>query len=142
MSNAPPESSAQFTAEHAWLAGALVTGSGYGVVAALCWLSIYTLWHRLRRKSAHRRRNIFFLIYACAMFVLGSLFLWSNALFTQLAFINNRGYPGGPSAYEEEMFSIGVDAIGNVSYIVANWLSDSMLVRLGRRWLSKDVLTR
>ena len=47
---------------------------------------------------------------------------------SQLAFINNRGYPGGPSVYEEQEFSIGVDEIGNVSYVLANWFADSMLV--------------
>jgi len=128
MSDAPAESAAQLSAEHAWLAGALVTGTGYGIVVALFWLCFLALWNLLKRKDASRRRNLFFFFYICVMFVFGSLYIGSNSIFTQLAFINNRGYPGGPSAYEEQMFSIGVDEIGNVSYVLANWFTDSMLV--------------
>jgi hypothetical protein len=128
MSDSPPESPEQFSAEHAWLAGALITAAGYGIVMALFWLCLRTLWGRIKRKDPSRRRNLFFLFYACAMFVLGSLYVGSNSMFTQLAFINHRGYPGGPSEYENQMFSIGVDDIGNVSYLLGNWLTDSMLV--------------
>ncbi|KAH0831410.1 hypothetical protein J3R83DRAFT_14080 [Lanmaoa asiatica] len=128
MSDTPAESPAQLFAEKAWLAGALITGIGYGVVMALFWLCFQALWNRLKRKDASYRRNLFFLLYVCIQFTFGSLFLGSNSQFTQLAFINYRGFPGGPSAYEKQMFSITVDEIGNVSYVLANWLADSLLV--------------
>lgn len=128
MSYTPDESAAQLFAEQAWLAGALITGTGYGIVMALFWLCFRALWNRLKCKDPSRGRNLFFLLYVCAQFVFGSLFLASNSKFTQLAFINYRGFPGGPSAYEQQMFSIGVDEIGNVSYVLANWLADSLLV--------------
>ena len=64
------------------------------------------------------------------MFVFGSLFLWSNSKFTQLAFINYRGYAGGPSQYEQEIFSVSVDEVANVSFVLANWVADSLLVWL------------
>ncbi|KAG9307914.1 hypothetical protein JVU11DRAFT_9668 [Chiua virens] len=127
MSDTPPETSAQLNAEQAWMAGALITGAGYGIVAALFWLCLLALWNRLKIKDVHRRRHLLFLIYVCVMFIFGTLFLASNSQFTQLAFVNNRGYPGGPSAYEEQMFSIGVDEISNVSYVLANWLADVLL---------------
>lgn len=128
MSYTPNESPAQLFAEQAWLAGALLTGAGYGIVLALFWLCFQALWNRLKRKDVNCRRHLFFLLYVCVMFVFGSLFLGSNSKFTQLAFINNRGYIGGPSEYEQQMFSIGVDEVGNVSYVLANWLADSLLV--------------
>lgn len=130
MSDTP----AQFSAEQAWLSGALITGMGYGIVTALFWLCFHALWNRLKRKDTSYRRNLFFLLYVCVQFVFGSLFLGSNSKFTQLAFVNYRGFPGGPSAYEEQMFSIGIDEIANVSYVLANWLADSLLV-----WLSVRV---
>lgn len=135
MSYTPNESPAQLLAEQAWLAGALITGTGYGIVLALFLLCFQALCNRLKRRDANSKRNLFFLIYVCVMFVFGSLFLGSNSQFTQLAFINNRGYPGGPSQYEEQMFSISVDEISNVSYVLANWLADSLLV-----WLSISLL--
>ncbi|KAH0825752.1 hypothetical protein J3R83DRAFT_8985 [Lanmaoa asiatica] len=119
----------QLFAEKAWLAGALITGIGYGVVVALFWLCFQALWNRLKRKDASCRRNLFLLLYVCIQFTFGSLFLGSNSQFTQLAFINYRGFPGGPSAYEKQMFSITVDEIGNVSYVLlVNLLADSLLV--------------
>lgn len=128
MSYTPPESPAQLFAEEAWLAGALLTGAGYGIVMALSWLCSRALWRRLKRRDTGRRRNFFFLVYVWVLFSVGSLLVGSNSLFTQFAFINHRGFPGGPSEYEEEMFSIGVDEIGNVAYVLANWFCDSMLV--------------
>ena len=128
MSYTPNEPPARLSAEQAWLAGALITGTGYGIVASLFWLCVQALWNRLKRRDVNRRRNLFFLLYVCVMFAFGSLFLGSNSKFTQLAFINNRGYPGGPSAYEEQMFSITADEVGNVSYVLSNWLADSLLV--------------
>ncbi|KAG8216215.1 hypothetical protein J3R82DRAFT_8248 [Butyriboletus roseoflavus] len=95
---------------------------------SLFWLCFSALWNQLKRKDPSRGRNLFFLLYVCVQFVFGSLFLASNSKFTQLAFINFRGFPGGPSAYEQKMFSIGVDEISNVSYVLANWLADSLLV--------------
>lgn len=52
----------------------------------------------------------------------------SLAEFTQLAFIDNRNFPGGPNAYENVMFAIPVDSMGNVSAALQNWLCDALLV--------------
>ncbi|KAH7883134.1 hypothetical protein F5I97DRAFT_1815580 [Phlebopus sp. FC_14] len=128
MSYSPNETAAQLYAEKTWLAGAIMTGAGYGVDLALFWLCFRTLWYRTKSKDADYRRNMFFLAYVCIMFVFGSLFIGSNSQFTQLAFINDRNFPGGPSAWENQMFSIGVDEISNVSFVLANWLADSLLV--------------
>ncbi|KAG2743603.1 hypothetical protein P692DRAFT_20810135 [Suillus brevipes Sb2] len=128
MSNTPDESPAQLYAEKTWLAGSIITGVGYGVVLALTWLCVQSLWHRTRLKDADYTRNCFFLVYVCVMFTLGSLFLGSNSQFTQLAFIDNRNFPGGPNAWEMEMFSISVDEISNVSFVLADWCSTALMV--------------
>ncbi|KAF9220044.1 hypothetical protein BS17DRAFT_788125 [Gyrodon lividus] len=128
MSYTPNESAAQLYAEKTWLAGAIITGTGYGIVASLSWLCFHIFWYRIKIKDVNHTRNVCFLVYVCVIFVLGSLFLASNSRFTQLAFINHRNFSGGPSAYEEQMFSIAVDEIGNVSFTLGNWLADSLLV--------------
>ncbi|KAG2340469.1 hypothetical protein BDR05DRAFT_966731 [Suillus weaverae] len=128
MSNTPDESPAQLYAEKTWLAGSIVTGVGYGVVLALFWLCMRSLWYRTRVKDADYTRNCFFLVYVCVMFILGSLFMGSISQFTQLAFINDRNFPGGPSAWEVEMFSISVDEISNVSFVLADWCSTALMV--------------
>ncbi|KAG1809582.1 uncharacterized protein BJ212DRAFT_1378402 [Suillus subaureus] len=128
MSNTPDESPAQLYAEKTWLAGSIMTGVGYGIVLALSWLCLQSLWYRTRIKDADYTRNCFFLGYVCVMFTLGSLFIGSNSQFTQLAFINDRNYPGGPSAWEVEMFSIAVDEISNVSFVLADWCATALMV--------------
>ncbi|KAG2353811.1 hypothetical protein BDR07DRAFT_1553702 [Suillus spraguei] len=100
-----------------------MTGVGYGVVFAL-----FSLWHRTRVKDADYTRNCFFLVYICVMFTLGSLFFGSNSQFTQLAFIDDRNFPGGPSAWEVDMFSISVDEISNVSFVLADWCATALMV--------------
>jgi hypothetical protein len=128
MSNTPDESPAQLYAEKTWLAGSIMTGVGYGVVLALFWLCLRSLWYRTRVKDADYTRNYFFLVYVCVMFTLGTLFIGSNSQFTQLAFINDRNFPGGPSAWEVEMFSISVDEISNVSFVLADWCATALMV--------------
>ncbi|KAG1794930.1 hypothetical protein EV424DRAFT_1547816 [Suillus variegatus] len=128
MSYTPDESSAQLYAEKTWLAGSIMTGVGYGVVLALFWLCLQLLWRRTRVKDADYARNCFFLVYVCVMFTLGSLFMGSISQFTQLAFINDRNFPGGPSAWEVEMFSINVDEISNVSFVLADWCATALMV--------------
>jgi hypothetical protein len=132
MSNTPDESPAQLYAEKAWLAGSIMTGVGYGVVLALFWLCLRSLWYRTRVKDADYTRNYFFLVYVCVMFTLGTLFIGSNSQFTQLAFINDRNFPGGPSAWEVEMFSISVDEISNVSFVLADWCATALMVSIGQ----------
>ncbi|KAG1850819.1 hypothetical protein DFJ58DRAFT_793205 [Suillus subalutaceus] len=128
MSYTPDESPAQLYAEKTWLAGSIITGVGYGVVLALFWLCLQSLWHRTRVRDADYTRNCFFLVYVCVMFTLGSLFIGSNSQFTQLAFINDRNFPGGPSAWEVDMFSISADEISNVSFVLADWCATALMV--------------
>lgn len=62
------------------------------------------------------------------MFAFSTIFQACNVEFTQLAFIENREYPGGPAAYENDFWNIPVDAVGNVLFVLTNWMTDSILV--------------
>lgn len=74
-------------------------------------------------------KNLPLIAYISTIVLLGTLFMGSLAEFTQLAFVDNRNYPGGPAQYETDMFSIPVDEMGNVSFVLANWLCDGLIVR-------------
>lgn len=126
MSNTPDESSIQLFTEKTWLQGAIMTGVAYGVVLTLFIMCFYLLISRRTRSNSHR--NIAFLIYITTMFIMGTLFMAACAEMTQLSFVDNRNYSGGPAQYESDMFSIPVDNLGNVAYVVANWLADGLLV--------------
>ncbi|KAJ7595070.1 hypothetical protein C8J56DRAFT_776195 [Mycena floridula] len=120
----PNESPAQLFAEKGWLQGAIVSAVFYGVALAL----FPTCVHSLYQKRHRTRQRTILLVYVCAVFLLDSLFVAANSQFTQLAFIDDRNYPGGPAQYEADMWSIPVDEIVNLTYVIANWLSDAVLV--------------
>ncbi|KAJ3886064.1 hypothetical protein GG344DRAFT_82074 [Lentinula edodes] len=122
----PNETGSQLFAEKMWLQGALITAVGYGAVLTLYVLAFYLLLSRLDRWN--RQAHAIFLVYITVQFILATLFQASSARFTQLAFINNRDYPGGPGAYELAFFYIPVDMLGNIVYVLSNWFSDALLL--------------
>ena len=61
---------------------------------------------------------------------MGTVNLACNTRMTQLMFIDNRAFPGGPNAWFNANYSNGVNTAGNASYIIANFFADSLLVSL------------
>ena len=58
----------------------------------------------------------------------GTMFTGATSKFTQLAFIEDRNFPGGPNAFANEMFAIPVDALANVCFVLSQWLCDALIV--------------
>lgn len=124
MSYRPDESSTQIYAEGAWLQGAIVTGVLYGVVivlSAMCWRS---LWPRARYHGTGYKMNRFLLCYVAFLFVVGTIYVAFNSQITQMGFIDNRLYPGGPSAYEEATSSAPL----NTAFVVSDWCADLLMI--------------
>ncbi|EPQ51899.1 hypothetical protein GLOTRDRAFT_21904, partial [Gloeophyllum trabeum ATCC 11539] len=125
-SYAPNETHAQIYSEETFLQGALLASVGYGVVLTLYVFCMHLLVTGMN--ATNRRTNACFIVYVTVMFVLGTLFQASNSQFTQLAYVEDRDFPGGPAVYEEAMFYIPVDTMGNVAYVLSNWLADGLLM--------------
>ncbi|KAH7924810.1 hypothetical protein BV22DRAFT_1129493 [Leucogyrophana mollusca] len=128
MSWTPDETSVQLATETAWLQGGIITGVAYGAVLVLFAMCFESLWVRMRTKSMRSRKSVFLLIYVSAVFSLGTILFATNSQFIQLGFIDNRDFPGGPSAYIEEMFSIPENIASNVTFVLANWCADSLML--------------
>lgn len=126
MSASLNETSTEIFTEKAFLQGALMSGVAYGTELPLFMMTFWLLWKR--RSGASVVQRYAFLVFITTIFILGTLFYASNAQFTQLAFIDNRNIDGGPGAYEETMFSIPIDELGNVCAIMSTWLCDALLV--------------
>ncbi|CCM05255.1 uncharacterized protein FIBRA_07465 [Fibroporia radiculosa] len=129
MSNsswAPNETASVIFAEETWLQGALLSNIAYGMQLTLFVMCFVTLVRKMDRHNF--RRQLFLLSFICVIFTIGTLFMGSQAKFTQQAFIEYRNYPGGPSVYEEAEFANPVDEIANVCFVVGNWLLDAFLV--------------
>jgi len=123
---APNETFVQIFVEETWLQGALLSNILYGVELTLFLICFTLLWRQINQFN--KRRQLSLLAFITAIFILGTLFMGSGAKFTQLSFIENRNYPGGPGAYEQAMFSIPVDELGNAALVIGNFLMDALLV--------------
>ncbi|KAI0693072.1 hypothetical protein BC835DRAFT_1093748 [Cytidiella melzeri] len=126
MSTSLNETSTEIFTEKAFLQGALLSGVAYGTELPLFMMTFWLLWKR--RSGTTLVRKYAYITYLVVIFILGTLFYASNAQFTQLAFIDNRNIEGGPGVYEETMFSVPVDELGNVCAIMSTWLCDALLV--------------
>lgn len=130
----PDEDPQTLFSERCWLQGVVVSAIAYGITVSLYFLSFHLLVRDKNRVEFKKRIPL--LIYITVSFLLGTLFMTALAAFTQMAFIDDRNYPGGPNAFENEMFSIPVDDAGNAAFVLSNWLSDALLVSNHRVRLS------
>lgn len=116
----------QLFTERTWLVGAIVLGVAYGVE-----LTIFSQCMTLlikQTKSSNIKKNMPLIAYICALFICGTIFMGAAANMARLSFVDNRNFPGGPAMFETVMFSIPVDNMGNVAFVVANWLADGLMV--------------
>lgn len=121
----PDETSAVIFAEKTWLQGMILMAVVYGVELTLFTMCMQLLIQRMTRDN--RTRTIILLVYIFVMFICGTLIIASDAQMTQLSFITERNFPGGPSAFETDEFSIPIDELGNVLISVSQWLADGLL---------------
>ena len=122
----PDEDPQTLFSERCWLQGAFISSVAYGITVCLYFSSLHLLIHSRNRVELKKRLPL--LIYITVSFLLGTLFMISLAAFTQMAFIDNRNYPGGPNAFENNMFSIPIDDMGNAAFTLSNWISDALVV--------------
>lgn len=81
-------------------------------------------------KRTRLRLDGILLVYTFTVFALGTTFIGMNTRSLQLMFIDNREFPGGPTAYSLSQYSSPITVIPNACSIVAGWLADGFLVRL------------
>lgn len=62
------------------------------------------------------------------MFIVSSLGNGGQFKFTQMIWIDNREYPGGPGAYFAEQSTAFESTLCNAAYIVNGWLQDALIV--------------
>ncbi|KZV71943.1 hypothetical protein PENSPDRAFT_629408 [Peniophora sp. CONT] len=130
MSYAPDEPSEAIFAEKTYLQGTVLTGVAYGALFMLYCICIHLLWARRRRGI---RGSDIFLVYTTLILILNTLNLAGATSFAQLAFIDNRNYPGGPAQYENDFYFVTLNTMCNISYMLANWLGDALM--LWRFWV-------
>lgn len=120
------ETPTQIFIEESWLQGTLLSNIAYGVELTLFVMCFALLIRQMN--SANRKRQYCLLAFITSIFMLGTIFMGANARFTQLEFIEDRNYPGGPGAYGQAMFMAPDGMATSIAFVVGNWIMDGFLV--------------
>ncbi|RXW21894.1 hypothetical protein EST38_g3968 [Candolleomyces aberdarensis] len=128
-------SASQQSRESAWLVGAFLASSAYGVVLALFVLNFYLLLRRVRsdfpRYYGSKRDTavIVLLVFITVEFLSATLTMVSHVEKSRLAFVVHRDdYPGGPATYQDETLGEPMSTLGIASTLLINWSSDGLLL--------------
>lgn len=119
----PDEPAATIHAEGAWLQGAFISKIFYGIIIVLSWQCLSLLWRQTTRSNYKTKMS--FLAIVFAIFSFSTLHSGYDMKAIQLGFVENRNFPGGPSAYATLSRS---DTPGNIACILMQWLCDALLV--------------
>ncbi len=122
----PDEDAATIFQEDTWLQGALVMCIAYGSVATLAIQCFFMLVRGLTR--AKFKRDFPLVLFVMIMFSLSTIFIGTAMQFTQQAYVDQRNFPGGPSAYEVLEFSLPIDSVANVTLVMSCFFADALLV--------------
>lgn len=111
-----------------WLQGTILGCISYGGEAMLFGVCFHLLL--MQYKRTREQKNLWLLCYILLLIVLGSLFLASSVIVTELAFINHRDFVGGPGTWQEVNFALPVNIMGNVALVLSSFITDGLLVCL------------
>lgn len=80
------------------IGGTTLPGVAYGITVALYCLCVRSLYLQLQKPDKQRQAR-FTLGYISLIFLCETALLALDTRFTQLAYVNHAGFPGGPLAY-------------------------------------------
>ncbi|KAH7919115.1 hypothetical protein BV22DRAFT_1023530 [Leucogyrophana mollusca] len=126
MSWAPNETPEEIFVEKGWLNGTVVNAALYGVDATLYFACFRAILRGTTRSNYKKQLPL--LLFVAIAFILSTLFTASMTEFTNLAFIDDREYPGGPGAYSRNMFHIPQNEIANVSFVLLTLCADILVL--------------
>lgn len=127
--NRPQEDWNTIFLERNFLAGDCITSVGYGIQFVLFISCVRYLWGNWRERASSR----ILLVYISVIFVLSTMFLGVQARTVQLAYIDNRNFPGGPWAWFLSTQELAVNVIFYATFFLMTFLADALV--LWRCWV-------
>ncbi|KAG6380067.1 hypothetical protein JVT61DRAFT_8149 [Boletus reticuloceps] len=121
--------------EETWLQGTLLSNFFFGIQVTLCAFSFLAVLNK--RATNHCRMRIAVLAYIVVSFAITTAGQGLLLEFIQMGFITHRNYPGGPSAFFNDEYSVPVNIASTILYVCGNWINESLLVRLS--WLNASI---
>ncbi|KAF9030273.1 hypothetical protein BJ165DRAFT_934341 [Panaeolus papilionaceus] len=109
------------------IASTTINGVAYGVVLTLYLICLHALFQQLRA-GVRKNQAIFSGLYITVMFALGTVYCAVNSRITQLAYVNDRNFPGGPADFAVFVFSTPINIAGAVAFFITSWMNDALLV--------------
>ncbi|KAF8987611.1 hypothetical protein BDQ17DRAFT_1289183 [Cyathus striatus] len=106
----------------------VICGFSYGIVFTMFCICFYYLVLQFKLERNRTRQAVFNMVYIIITFILATLYVAANARTTQLAYVNNRNFPGGPNQYAIYIFDQPVTTFGLVAFFAANWFTDALLI--------------
>ncbi|THH13061.1 hypothetical protein EW146_g7118 [Bondarzewia mesenterica] len=114
--------------ERATLLGDCMSQIAFGASFVIFLQTMYALYQNQNLKSNRSHLDYILPVYTFIIFALGTAFIGMDMKSLQLMFIDNREYPGGPTAYSLSKYSSAITVVPNACSIVAGWLADGFLL--------------
>ena len=125
-SYAPDEDALTILSEDMWIQGILITAIVYGAVITLGLFCVSMLVRGFQRARKWLDGSLILLVTLTLS--LNTVVLGTSIQLIRLGFIDDRDYPGGPSAYEEGGYSVPLLQGQNTSILASILLGDALLV--------------
>ncbi|EJD46610.1 hypothetical protein AURDEDRAFT_113662 [Auricularia subglabra TFB-10046 SS5] len=125
----PKESALDLWNERSYLNGIFIGAVAYGVHATLFFITLKLLWARPRTTW----KDYIWISYIIILFAISSIGNGTQFKFTQMIYIDNREYPGGPAKYFVDGSTDFMAVFCNSVYVVNTWFQDGLL--LYRFWI-------
>lgn len=124
MSYAPHESAADLLLERSNFIGGFLGNMAYGVHGTLYCVCAYLLVRRRRKVDM----SMFWLAYITLLFAVATIYVACGIKLSEMLWIDDRDFPGGPVAYQNALFSNYVQLLLSTSYNVMTFMADGLLV--------------
>jgi len=98
----------------------------FGAMFVIFFMTMYELLRSPRRNESGR--SWILIAYSVVMFCLGLVFISMDLASQLLGFVDNRNFPGGPTAYSISQYSKPITVIPNACFVIAGWLADGFLL--------------
>lgn len=120
----PNEGPEELFLERSLLAGLCIVMLTFGVYLTITLGCLYLmLWHPL-----NGRRHWGLIAFILMLFFGATVFMVTNYMWSQVLFIDARGYPGGPPAFFGQQFGIWINTVSNSALLINNFMVDSLVL--------------
>ncbi|KAK0438634.1 hypothetical protein EV421DRAFT_1738388 [Armillaria borealis] len=117
------ESASSLWFEQAVNATVHIGAIAYGTQLATAFLAVYYVLHSEKKKYVWQS-----ITYVVLLVLLSTIYTACNIHSNEMAWIDERGYPGGPLEYQLEQSNTATIVVANVAAITITFLADSCMV--------------